>query len=163
MEERTDGNQTHNVENFTLDLEAWQSIRSAIGNFDSLVMTLLTQGTLLVFAALGIVFSNADKLGVGIQILLSIGVLFGTAMLHIGVSRYSNSIVISVNAAKQLEERLWPNSVNPCRITSHLSEHPIAAAKVMGQMYYRLWSYILFLISLIVIGNNVISMLSPET
>lgn len=132
---------------------AWQSIRQSVGVFDQLVMSLLTQGTVLVFAALGIIFGTAQADQPVMTLVLGFGVLFGVFMLHVGVSRYSTSISVAATAAREVEDRIWPDPALPMRIGNRLSNHPIAAASWLGKAYYRAWSLsLLMLVFLIVSG-----------
>ena len=123
------------------DIAVWASIRASIGVFDQLVMTLLTQGTVLVFVALGVIFGAGVNLSANVSIMLGFGVLFGVVMLHLGVSRYTMSISVSANAAKELEDLLWPDKNAPNRISHRLAGHSLAASRRLGRFYYRLWSY----------------------
>jgi hypothetical protein len=146
------------------DIQAWVSIRASIGVFDQLVMTLLTQGTLLVFAALGVIFGARASLGSGVTIMLGLGVLFGVVMLHLGVSRYTMSISVAATAAKELEDRLWPDNRAPNRISHRLAGHALAASRRLGRVYYHLWSYsLLFLVvmMLVILSLNATSREGP--
>jgi hypothetical protein len=148
----------------TDDIQAWVSIRASIGVFDQLVMTLLTQGTLLVFAALGVIFGARASLGSGVTIMLGLGVLFGVVMLHLGVSRYTMSISVAATAAKELEDRLWPDKSAPNRISHKLAGHALAASRTLGRVYYRLWSYSLLslvVMMLVILSLNVSSQERP--
>jgi len=133
------------------DIVAWTSIRGSIGVFDQLVMTLLTQGTVLVFAALGVIFGASASLGADVTILLGVGVLFGVVMLHLGISRYTTSISVSATAAKELEVILWPDKDAPNRISHRLANHALAASNRLGRIYYRVWSYSLLALVLVML------------
>jgi hypothetical protein len=133
----------------TENIQAWASIRASIGVFDQLVMTLLTQETLFVFAALGVIFGSSAKLGLPVTIMLGSGVLFGVLMLHLGVARYATSISVAVTASKELEDRLWPDTSAPSRISHRLAGHNLAASRRLGRIYYRLWSYLLLFLVIV--------------
>lgn len=131
---------------------AWQSIRASIGVFDNLVMTLLTQGTIFVFAAFGVIFGNSKELGDNLTTGLCLGILFGTLMLALGVWRYTFSIRTSVESAQKIEDTIFgKDAANAQRITHLLATHPIAAARFLGFGYYLFWAIALMVISLIVV------------
>ncbi|KCZ91641.1 hypothetical protein [Hyphomonas johnsonii] len=144
------------------DVYAWQSIRQSVGVFDQLVMSLLTQGTVLVFAALGIIFGGTTADHPMMTIVLSFGVLFGVLMLHIGVSRYSTSITVAAGAARELEDRIWPDERLPNRVGNRLASHPMAAARLLGRAYYRAWSLSLLVMVTIVVLAFSAQILFPE-
>lgn len=119
-------------------LKAWESIRVTIGRLDALVMTLLTNGTVLLFVALGVIFGNRTALGNTITFLLSLLLLFGTVFLLVGIVRYTASISTAVDCAKKLEQELFGVSdsdpLNSRCITHHLAKHPLAAAQLLGRL-----------------------------
>jgi len=129
-------------------IRIWQSVRASIATFDTLVMTLLTQGTILVFAAFGVVFGNARALGPVVSTSLSIGLFFGILMLFVGLWRYTSSIRNAVKSAQSIEDKLFgTDEDDPRRISNILAKHPLAA-KRGGLLYYRIWAGALVLASL---------------
>lgn len=134
------------------EIAAWQSIRSSIGVFDELVMTLLTQGTVLVFAALGLIFGASEALGTALTTMLGVGVVFGVMMLCLGVFRYATSISVAAGAAKELEDIIWPGETSPARISHRLSSHYLAASKWFGRFYYRAWAAMLLGIVILMVA-----------
>ena len=133
------------------DLVAWQWIRYSIAMFDTLVMTLLTQGTIFLFVAFGVIFGNENALGPKWTAFLCIGLFFGALGLNLGVWRYARSIRVAVDSAQQIENRIFSTQeADPRRITHLLAQHPLAAAKKLGFLYYHFWSAVLSLITFVV-------------
>lgn len=134
------------------DIVAWQWIRYSVGVFDSLVMTLLTQGTIFVFAAFGVIIGNKESLGTPLTVFLCSGVFFAALMLNLGVWRYTYSIQTGVDSTKRLETRLFGESeLDPRRITHRLAQHPLAAARPKGVLYYHIWATALSVLSLVMV------------
>lgn len=133
------------------DLVAWQWIRYSIAMFDTLVMTLLTQGTIFLFVAFGVIFGYEKVLGPKWTALLCFGLFLGALGLNLGVWRYTRSIRVAVASAKEIEDRVFGTEDNdPRRITHLLSQHPLAAAKTLGFLYYHFWSGVLSVLTLAV-------------
>jgi hypothetical protein len=146
-------------------LKAWESIRVTIGRLDTLVMTLLTQGTVLLFVALGLIFGVREALGNTITFLLSLLLLFGTLFLLAGIVRYTVSITTAVDCAKKLEQELFgvsgSDQLNPRCITHHLAKHPLAASQLLGRLYYRVWGGFLVAVAFVFVVVQSVLMWSP--
>ena len=124
-----------------LDYAAWNSIRASIGQFDNLVMTLLTQATALVFGAFALVLANANDLGPFNTALISVGLTFGMLMLQLGVWRYTYSLTTAVESAQAIENKLFgTETTDPRRITHRLARHPLAIWRKTGRLYYNFWA-----------------------
>lgn len=131
-------------------VKVWQAIRASVGTFDTLVMSLLTQGTILVFAAFGVVLGSARALGPTVTAGLSTGLFLGVLMLYLGVWRYTSSIRNTVKSALSIENRLFGTDPDdPRRLTHILADHPLAARRG-GLLYYRLWALAIVLSALTV-------------
>jgi hypothetical protein len=134
------------------DIWAWQSIRNSIGVFDSLVMTLLVQGSVLFFVAISVILGNVRALGT-YAVYLALGLVFLAAFpLFVGVDRYTRSLKIAVESAIALEDSLWgSNPQDARRITSRLVA-PFFSVAQRGPLYYRFWAFSLLLASALATG-----------
>ena len=143
-------------------LKAWESIRITISRLDTLVMTLLTQGTVLLFVALGVIFGNRIALGPVVTLTLGILLLVGTIFLFGGIVRYTMSLGTAVEKARELEEELFGAcDTNPRCITHHLSKHPLAAAQYLGRLYYQGWALFLVIVAFVFVIVQIVLMVRP--
>lgn len=131
------------------DLVAWQWIRYSIAMFDTLVMTLLTQGTIFLFVAFGVIFGNEKALGPQWTTFLCFGLFIGALALNAGVWRYASSIRTAVQSAMEIENRIFSTEQSDARRITHLlAQHPLSAIKISGFLYYHLWGAALSLLTL---------------
>ena len=115
---------------------AYMAARGAINAFDTLLITLLTQGTALIFGALALALANRADLGDALVFWITAGLSIGTGFVFVGVVLYSTLLYTAVTAAKQFERAL-PASA---KITARLDNAHRLAGGRLGLWYYRSWS-----------------------
>ena len=120
------------------DLMVWQSIRSSLASWNSLEGTLLANGTTLLFAAFGVIFANAEKLGNGLTFFISFGLFLGTVGINLGIHNLSASADIANTSALELEKEIFGEKDNPRKLTTRLNAHPIWGVKY--SKHYLNWS-----------------------
>lgn len=118
------------------DERAYTVARGAINAFDTLLITLLTQGTALILGALALTLANRADLGEALVFWITAGLSIGAGLVFVGVVLYSRLLYIAVTAAKQYEQELSVSA----RITERLDNAHILAGGRLGLWYFRFWS-----------------------
>lgn len=118
------------------DERAYTVARGAINAFDTLLITLLTQGTALILGALALTLANRADLGEALVFWITAGLAIGAGLVFVGVVLYSTLLYIAVNEAKRFEKELSASA----RITETLDNANRLAGGRLGLWFFRVWS-----------------------
>ncbi|MDB5173252.1 MAG: hypothetical protein JWN51_2025 [Phycisphaerales bacterium] len=131
------------------DIVAWQTMRANIVQLNTIVVSLLTQSTALIFAAFAIIH-GADRIGQYTKFLLGTGITLAVLMLTFAVWRFESAVRVTVESAKKLENRLFSTDPNDFRRITHLlSGHPFSASNRFGATLYYSWPILLLILSFV--------------
>lgn len=120
----------------------YQTTRAAVTGFDTVLVTLLTQGNTFVLAIISLpIVAKLDHVeGAGFSIIALIMSLY---MLWANLF-YMNMLKYSVIAAEEIEKHKLDNIVESCHLTHQLSKIPFSATNGSAVLYLglpALWAF----------------------
>ena len=121
------------------EIFVWSSIRASINTWVGLLVTLLTSGTALFFAAFGVVLANADKLGNEATVFITFGFFLATLGFFVSVWHIANALSIVARSAMAIEDSLFGKEENIYKLTTSVSKHPLWTRGRPFEEYCKIW------------------------
>jgi hypothetical protein len=123
------------------EIAVWSQLRSSMNSWVSVTATLLTGGTALFFVAFGVILANAETIGEGMTLLLTLGLFFGSLFLLISILHITHATSHITEACMSIESSLFGKEENIHKITIIANRHPVwGHGSPLGE-YFKYWAF----------------------